>query len=156
MTTEICPACGARGAGGRSGCQELWDAFAFQALADFRVAAVHTLAFDTYCMQHVEIYGVSAKSYVAHLTRLCVGIEYGGDPALYAALQRWYHAGLAKPDMLTARGEITIADVQAITDIPAKVAKVQEWAAQVWDVYSSQHALAHQWIEAARQAKGRR
>lgn len=155
MTAETCPECGAQVMGGRAGCQGLWDAFAFQALADFRLAAVHALAFDAYCMQHVETYCVSAKSYAAHLTRLCVGVEHGGDPALYAALQRWYHAGLVKPDILTVRGQMTIADIQSVDDIPAKIAKAREWAAQVWAVYGGQHALAREWVEAARRIKGR-
>ncbi|MCB9456146.1 MAG: hypothetical protein H6671_09175 [Anaerolineaceae bacterium] len=156
LTAESCPECGAVVTEGREGCQALYDAFAFQAMADFRVAAVHALAFDTYCMQHVETYCVSAKSYAAHLTRLCVGVEYGGDPALYAALQRWYHAGLVKPAILYERGQITIAEIQAIADVPAKVTRIREWAEHVWDVYNSQHALARQWVEAALSTKGRR
>ena len=156
MTTETCPECGAMAAGGREGCQALYDAFAFQAMVDFRVAAVHALAFDTYCMQHVETYCVSAKSYAAHLTRLCVGVEHGGDPALYAALQRWYHTGLVKPEILYPRGQMTITDIQMINDIPDQVTQVRAWAGHVWDVYSSQHTLARQWVEAARNAKGRR
>ncbi|GAC1654933.1 MAG: hypothetical protein NVS4B8_30120 [Herpetosiphon sp.] len=49
------------------------------AFDDLRYAAVRNCAFDAYCMQHIEPYCHSAKSYAAHLTRLCCGIEYGGD-----------------------------------------------------------------------------
>lgn len=155
-TEETCPECGAVVADGRAGCQALYDALAFEALENRYIAAVHNLAFDTYCMQHVETYCVSAKSYVAHLTRLCVGLEYSGLSEVYDALQRWYHGGLVKPPVLSRRGDTHITDVQALTNAPAKIYAIRAWALDVWSAYSSQHALARTWVEEALAARHKR
>ena len=66
-----CPACGAVVAGGRAGCQAVFDELTARAYADLAYASTRNLAFDAYCLQHLETYCHSAKSYAAHLTRLC-------------------------------------------------------------------------------------
>lgn len=66
--------------GGWEACQALFDELALLAYSDPGYAAVHSLAFDAYCMQHPQRYCVSTKSYAAHLARLCCGLEYEGDP----------------------------------------------------------------------------
>lgn len=149
MSVEKCPECGAEVVGGREGCADLYQQLTYQALDDVRVGSVLGLAFDTYCMQHVETYCVSAKSYAAHLTRLCVGIEHNGDQAILAALQRWYHGALPKPDLLPARGTIRLTDVQSVEAPGTKREKIREWALNVWAAYASQHAIARQWVEEA-------
>lgn len=152
-----CPACGAPGVGGRMGCQAHFDQIGYRAASDPKIAAVHDLAFDTYCMQHVETYCVSAKSYAAHLTRLCCGIEYHGDRAVYAALPRWLNGkvDLEKPPILSKRGAMTIADVLTDDDVDAQIKRIREWANVVWSAYHSQHAIAHVWIKAALESKRR-
>lgn len=149
MAPEFCPECRALVSGGRSGCQALFDRLTFQATEDGRIAAIHSLAFDTYCMQHVETYCVSAKSYIAHLTRLCVGVEYGGSQTVYDTLQRWFGPGLMKPDVLATRGRITIVDVQFASTVENKVAQVHAWAQHVWDAYASQHQMTRRWVHTA-------
>ena len=151
MNEERCPACGAPDVGGREGCQALYEAFGFQTYSDRRLAAVHLLSFDAYCMQHVETYCVSAKSYAAHLTRLCCGIEHGGNPVIYATINRWLNGKveLEKPPLLSQRGEMTLVDVRAAPGVEAQVKKVQEWANNVWVAYAPQQELARQWIKAA-------
>jgi Family of unknown function (DUF5946) len=72
-----CPECGVLVDGRRASCQVLFDELSAQAYADLQYAASQQLAFDTYCMRHVDPYCRSAKSYAAHLTRLCCGLEYG-------------------------------------------------------------------------------
>lgn len=146
---ERCPDCHAVIAGGREACQQLYDTFAFQVLEDVRIASVSSLAFDAYCMQHVETYGISAKSYAAHLTRLCAALEYPDPTGLYAILQRWYHGGLTKPPVLAERGSITLVDVMAQLTPEHKRDKVREWAENVWMAYASQHAIARAWVEEA-------
>ena len=141
--------------GGGAGCHALAQALNYQALQEPRIASVYTLALDTYSKQHVETYCISAKSYAAHLTRLCVGVEHDGDPALYAALQRWYHGGLTKPEVLDNRGTTRLVDVQKLDDVEEKVAAIKEWARHVWDVYASQHELARAWIQEALHQKRR-
>jgi hypothetical protein len=147
---ERCPDCGAAGVGGRSGCQGRFDEIAARAYGDLGFAAVQALAFDTYCMQHVARYCHSAKSYAAHLTRLCCGMEYGGDPVVYAAIQRWLNgsANIEKPALLACLGRMTVADLRA--GDPAEHARqVQAWAGDVWKAYTPQHELARAWIRLA-------
>jgi Family of unknown function (DUF5946) len=148
---DRCPDCGAIVRGGRAGCQALFDELNAQALTDSRYAAVRDLAFDAYCMQHPDRYCRSAKSYAAHLTRLCCGIEYNGDPAIYAAIQKWLNGKreLTKPDVLSNRGRITVVDVRAARDAEEHKRLVREWAESVWRAYSTQHDLARAWIRAA-------
>lgn len=155
---ERCPQCGTSVAGGRAGCEALFDEIRFAATADRRIATVHRLAFDTYCMQHPESYCVSAKSYAAHLTGLCCGVEHNGDPAIYAAIPRWLNGSVAleKPEVLTRRGAITIANVLATPNVEARVKRIHEWADHVWGFYASQHELAQAWITAALTHKARR
>jgi hypothetical protein len=157
--TDHCPACGAPVAGGQAGCQALLDELNAQAYADARYGAVRDLAFDAYCMQHLERYCRSAKSYAAHLTRLCCGIEHAGDPAVYAAIQRWLNGAVAleKPEPPAHLGRLTIADVRGVARSPqgardaAEHARlVRAWAADVWAAYAAQHALARAWLRAAR------
>jgi hypothetical protein len=146
-----CPECGAPGVGGQAGCQALHDQLALLAYASLPIAALNTLAFDAYCMQHIEPYCHSAKSYAAHLTRLCCGMERDGDPIVYAALQRWLNGAIAldRPAVLAQRGDITIVSLLPATT-PGELARLMgEWAASVWAAYASQHELARRWIALA-------
>lgn len=147
---EHCPSCGAAVAGGQAGCQTLYDELSVRAYAG-SYAAGRDLGFDAYCMQHVETYCRSAKSYAAHLTRLCCGIEFGGDPQLYAALQRWLNGPvvLQKPALLMQLGELTIVDVYSASSPAEYLERVQAWATAVWVAYASQHALARAWVQQA-------
>jgi hypothetical protein len=137
--------------GGRAGCQALWDNFSAQAYADLRLAAVRDLAFDAYCMQHPDTYCRSAKSYAAHLTRLCCGLEYAGSPPVYAAIRRRLdgRVTLAKPEVLKDLGRITVADLQAASTPEEQLRLVRIWAETVWAAYASQQELARMWIREA-------
>jgi hypothetical protein len=158
MNKDKCPDCGASVVGGRAGCQALFDEITAQALGDLRYATVHPLAFDAYCMQHADSYGVSAKSYAAHLTRLCCGLEYSGNPTICAAIQKWLNGTveIEKPVVLSYRGRLTVVDVRAARNVEEHKQRVREWAESVWEAYSSQHDLAHTWIEAALTAKDKK
>jgi hypothetical protein len=112
---------------------------------------MHNLAFDAYCMQHPETYCRSAKSYAAHLTRLCCGLEHDGDPAIYAAIQKWLNGNilLNKPQVLSMRGTLTIADVARSRDGQEYKKQVRAWAESVWAAYATQHNLVRMWLKAA-------
>jgi hypothetical protein len=146
-----CPECGATVVGGQAGCQSLFEEIGFRATQHPAIAAVHWLAVDAYCMQHVERYCVSAKSYAAHLTGLCCGVEHGGDRQIYAAIQRWLNGKVAldKPSVLSQRGVMTIVDVVADQDVDKVRTRVKEWADCVWDAYVTQHETARNWLKAA-------
>ena len=147
---ERCPDCGAA-TGGRAGCQTLFNALTAQALSDGRYAAVQSLAFDAYCMQHLDTYCRSAKSYAAHLTRLCCGLEYDGSPAIYAAIQKWLNGRveIRKPGQLIDRGRMTVADVRVARTAEEHQQRVRVWAEDVWKAYASQHDLARLWLKVA-------
>ncbi|MCB9136277.1 MAG: hypothetical protein H6636_12680 [Anaerolineales bacterium] len=137
METTSCPACGAHISGGLEGCEALWHELLYS-------GAVSGPAFDAYCMQHLDKYCASAKSYAAHLTRLCCGVEMDADPRVYAAIQKWLNGNrkLEKPPILSHLGEMTIADVH-----DAQTARA--WMENVWAAYASQHELARGWIREA-------
>lgn len=148
---ESCPSCGAPDVGGVTGCQALFNAIGARSYENPGYAAVHELLVDAYCLQHPEPYCHSAKSYAAHLTRLCCGIERGGDRKIYRAIHIWLSgpAKIEKPEVLASRGEVTIAHVQAARNVEEHQKFVREWAESVWKAYASQHALARQWIAAS-------
>lgn len=155
MTDDRCPACGALVRGGRDGCQALFDELTAQALAHPAYAVRRELAFDAYCMQHLESYCRSAKSYAAHLTRLCCGLAHGGDPKVYAAIQKWLNGAvkLEKPPVLAQLGSMTVVDVRQARTAEEHARLVSDWATTVWEAYRSQHAIAHAWIAAALTAR---
>ena len=148
---ERCPDCGAQVSGGREGCQALFDALTARALNDPAYAALRDLALDTYCMQHPEKYCRSAKSYAAHLSRLCCGLEFGGDPRVYAAIQKWLnHPGsLAKPEVLPFFGHLTVTSVYQADSPQENLRRVRAWAEEVWTAYAPQQSLARDWVREA-------
>jgi hypothetical protein len=155
MSEDRCTQCGASIRNGRDGCQNAWDKIAMESYSQPGYGAVRELAFDTYCMQHLEKYCRSAKSYAAHLTRLCCGLEYGGSAAVYAAIRQWLDGSvdIEKPAPPQHRGQMTITDVCAATSAMEHVAAVKAWAENVWKAYTDQHEVARQWIEAALDAR---
>jgi len=151
MTVEHCPQCGAQVAGGRAGCQRLFDELQAKAYADLAYGAMHDLVVDAFCMQHVEEGGRSAKSYAAHLLRLCCAMEHGADPAVYAAIPRWLDGmpTLQRPEPPKARGSITLAEVSKAVSGEDHRRLVRAWARDVWMAYAQQHELARGWMRAA-------
>jgi hypothetical protein len=148
MQLELCPSCGAL-LGGRDGCQATFDQLSAQAWTSPGRGAVHNLVVDTYAMQHPEEYGRSPKSYAAHLTALCCGVEHAGDLKLYWAISRWLDgpATVEKPPLITRRESLTIADVYAAPE-DEYADLVGRWAADVWAAYADHQKLARKWLDA--------
>jgi Family of unknown function (DUF5946) len=146
-----CPSCGAR-LGGREGCQSAFDQLSAQAWSSPVRGAAHNLVVDTYAMQHPEEYGRSPKSYAAHLTALCCGIEHPGDQKPYWAIARWLDGPVAveKPPLIRQRGTLTIADVSAAAGEDEYADLVRRWAREVWAAYADQQKLARTWLDAVR------
>ncbi len=150
---DHCPECGGRVAGGRGGCQALFDEITYGVGTEPRITAIHRLALDTYCMQHVESYCESAKSYAAHLMGLCWGIDHLGESAPNARILRSLDGSvrLVKPPVLSHRGSITLPDVMAAyhaaDSVDELVKQVHAWAKNVWEAYASQHELARAWLK---------
>ena len=150
MSDDRCPECGAS-AGGRAGCRAIFDEMSAHAYADSAYGAVHDLVVDAYSMQHPNEHGRSAKSYAAHLTRLCCALEFGADPTVYAAIPRWMNGSVAppRPESLSRRGLLTIADVHTARTGEEHKRLVRAWAEKVWEAYAPQHELAREWIRSA-------
>ena len=149
-TTDRCPDCGAEVEGGRGGCRALWHELFYGAGA--RGGGLQQAgAFDAYCLQHVEQYCASAKSYAAHLTRMCCTMEYGDSPKIHAAIQRWLNGNrrLDKPEILPFLGALTVADVYQAERAPEWGRVARRWIEEVWAAYAPQHELARAWIEQA-------
>jgi hypothetical protein len=142
----LCPACGAP-LGGRDGCQAQFDQLSARAWESPLRGGMHNLVVDAYALQHPEDYCVSAKSYAAHLTGLCCGVEHPGDQKLYWQIPRWLDgaAAVVKPPILETRGRKTIASIADIADDVYQSA-VRQWASAVWTAYQSQHYLARGWL----------
>jgi hypothetical protein len=151
-----CPACGAR-LGRRVGCQAAFEELSARAWADPTRASLHNLVVDTYAMQHPEEYCRSAKSYAAHLTGLCFAIEGDGGREEYWAIARWLdgRVTLTRPEDVAFRGSMTIADVLGLSEPQEYAAQVRAWASGVWIAYAAHHALAHEWLNAARNQASR-
>jgi hypothetical protein len=118
------------------------------------VAALGQLLVDTFAMQHPKRSCKSAKSYAAHLTGLCCGMEYNGAKSVYAALQRWLNGpaeaiGITRPTEPDDRGALTIRYVYDAHTEAEFAARVREWAREVWEAYSSEHEIARGWIKKA-------
>jgi hypothetical protein len=102
-------------------------------------------------MQHLERYCRSAKSYMAHLARLCCGVENDGDQRIYAAINRSLDGAVAieKPPVLSDVGGMTVADLRCAEGPDEYAELVERWARRVWDAYGSQHEIARAWIRSA-------
>jgi hypothetical protein len=109
---------------------------------------------DTFGMQHPARSGKSAKSYAAHLTGLCCGVEYGGAQSVYSVLQKWLNGsveaiGIVRPTAPEFRGTLTVRYVYDAANDAELAARVHEWARDVWEAYSSQHELVRGWMKRA-------
>ncbi len=141
---DRCPDCGAPVEGGREGCQGLWDELSL-------AGVIPGPGFDAYCLQHLERYCKSAKSYAAHLTRFCCGVEWAGEPRIHSAIQRWLNGKveIEKPALLDDLGTMTLADIQAGNSPSEQRALAAQWIDSVWVAYRPQHELARAWVDRA-------
>lgn len=150
---ERCPECGAAIAGGRAGCQRLFDEILAREFGDFRYARDHRLTVDAYSLQHPAEYMKSAKSYAAHLTGMCAALERGGSADVNRTVQSW----LSRPQTLQRpdnpgprqRGILTVAHVHCAVEPEEHLRRVREWAQSAWEAWRAHHHVARQWIEEA-------
>jgi hypothetical protein len=112
---------------------------------------------DTYCLQHPDRCCVSAISFAAHLTGLCIAIEHPGrEQVLNDAVQRWLsrRPRLEKPALPDRRGSMTIADVRRTTEPADHEAVTERWAFGVWTEYQDLQPTARTWVDAAEGGRG--
>lgn len=118
------------------------------------------LLVDTFGMQHPARSCKSAKSYAAHVTGLCCGVEYGAAQSVYSALQRWLSGpvaaiGIVRPVAPEFHGALTIRYVYDAANEDERAVRLQVWARDVWQAYASQHELVRGWVEKAIRAARR-
>jgi hypothetical protein len=113
--------------------------------------AVHRAAVDCYALQHPEYFCVSAKSYAAHLSGLCVAIEYNRSIEVNAAIQKWLNGpiDLQKPKVLIERGQLTILHLKDVIDAEERAQRVDEWCTDIWGAYAELHDTARSIVQAA-------
>jgi hypothetical protein len=151
MSEDQCPECGTLISGGLEGCRDILDDLAYRFPAAGPEMRLHRLIVDTFCLQHPRTYCRSAKSMAAHLAGLCCGLEFGGHPNVYGALQQWLNGpkDLERPDPPPQTAGITIHQV-ATAPVSQDLARaIEKWAEAVWFLWSPYHELARQWLKEA-------
>lgn len=146
-----CTGCGALFPGGAAECQVLFQELAGRDFENYRYFPTHRVFVDCYAMQHPEVYARSGKSFAAHLTGLCVWLEFEGSPVLNRTIQQWLSTNpiLQRPASPEKRGRQTILDVQAAKSPQEHERCINSWAQEVWEAYAEFHALARAWIAEA-------
>lgn len=103
--------------------------------SDYRWGRAHRLTVDVYGLHYPEPYLHSAKSFAAHLTGVCLALEHDNAALPNQAVQRWLNGDrvLTKPARLvTERASLTVAYAHAAATPEEHVARVREWAIEVW------------------------
>ena len=130
-------------------CADIFREILAQEFGDVLYARVHRLTVDCYSLQHPDQYMKSGKSYAAHLTGICVALEYGNSRQLLQQLRRWLDGNKqpAKAGFPANFGAVTIAYVAEAANGAEHAARVEEWAAVIWEAYSDYQAVANEWIK---------
>ncbi len=147
---SACPDCG-NSAGG-AGCLTMFEEVIAREFGDFRYGRRHRLTVDAYALQHPEPYLDSAKSFAAHLTGMCLALEFEDPAALNQAVRRWLDGprDLTKPARLPVRpAALNVSHVHRASSAEEHLARVGEWAASVWREWTDFQPLAREWIAAA-------
>lgn len=154
LPMRTCPGCGLEMALGERAYDrkyhasaECWSVFEGVLAAEFENPAlfgqVHQLTVDTYCVQHAGGRHPD-QSVCIHLVGLYLMLERGLAPVeVPPLLQRlagrtvWPHLDPPAPC-----AGLTVYDVATADSAQAHVARVREWAAQVWRAWSPYHGVA--------------
>ncbi len=173
-----CPDCGAPILGGRRACRELYHRTNQQlqagtwaglsetrpagstgsgqaSLGETRPRAAATgmrtvrLVVDSYALQHLDPYCRTAKELIYHIASLCCGLEFGGSPAIYTALQRSIegHVHADRPTPPGNLGDLTILNVASALDDAERLNRIETWASSVWDAYRDLQSVGRDWIK---------
>ena len=152
MSGGVCEDCGAVVAGGKAGCLKLFEEILAREFSDYRYGRIHRLTVDAYSLQHPDRYMRSGKSFAAHLTGMCAALEVEDASAVNQAVQKWLSTNpeIVKPTRIPERkGSLTITFVHGAADADEHVARVREWAREVWGAWSEHHGLVKQLIAEA-------
>lgn len=149
---NICEDCGATVAAGKAGCLKLFEEILAREFSDYRYGKIHRLTVDTYSLQHPDAYMRSGKSFAAHLTGICVALEFENALVVNQTVQRWLSTNpkVDKPVSLPKkRGNLTITFIREAGSADEHIKRVEEWAREVYSAWAEHHALARQLINKA-------
>lgn len=142
---QHCPYCSANHIGGLEGCQAIF----YQVVLNADMPLTSGMGrgiFDTYCLQHPELYCKSAKSYAAHLALLYCWIAYPNNQEVLEAIRRGlngpFRAEKAFLPEVGKRGTLTILHLkrsQSTNDIETRAT---QWIDNVWSAYAEVHTQA--------------
>jgi hypothetical protein len=148
-TYDRCAGCGAQVPGGTEGCWKLFREILVLEYSDPAYGAVHHLTIDAHALQHTEVHGPRSNAF--HLLRLCMLLEYGGEPGL-GQNAKWPQTSLNgySPvpflEVPQERGAVTVADVHGATSPNEHAERVYDWARSVWEAYRNYHDWARRWL----------
>lgn len=147
-----CDSCGAKLSAEMSDCKNLFDEVLARDFSDIQYFRTHRLLVDAYSLQHPATYMRSGKSFAAHLTGMCVALEYEASAGVNRALQQWLNGArkIEKPAQIPSfKGNLTVLHVYHASDAKDHNARLRTWAHDVWSAWSAHHELAREWIKRA-------
>jgi hypothetical protein len=134
------------------GCWAAYGRVLAREYQDQRFFQVHRLTVDAYAVQHPGSPSrQSIQSIGVHLVRLCLFLEHRLTPEransamLSAAKRKSQYVWLEPPASL---GPLTVADIEAASSVEAHTKMVRDWAAQMWQAWSSHHSTVRAWANA--------
>jgi Family of unknown function (DUF5946) len=160
LPTSTCPGCGIElpvvdgpthpYLGSTAACWALYGEVLAREFNDASRFAIHQLTVDTYAAQHPGSESRrSTQSVGLHLSTLCMFVERGADPTrgpvLHRRLVRTPVWRWLKPPLPI--GKLTVANVHRAATADEHIAKVWEWARDVWDGWATHHSTVRGWVD---------
>ena len=142
-----CPLCRAPRVGGLEGCHTILHRLQLEFGLGLR-ESLGRMAVDAYCLQHPEIYCLSAKSYAAHLAFMAAWMDYSSDMNTIVIALRGFDGPFeeVKPPVLEHRGSLTMADLQSVQTRAELEQKMTAWGQNVWEAYTFLHDTAREYL----------
>lgn len=141
-----CLCCQADVVGSVAGCLESFQAAMLNPIVQSNLNG--SCLFDAYCLQHPEIYCVSAKSYAVHLAFMVCWMEFKEPQQQRPVLQRGMNGvfALEKAPLLEFRGEFSHLHWQQ-ADTATILIRADEWLQSVWAAYAPLHSQARAYAQ---------
>ncbi len=133
-----------------SACWRLYGEVLAREYSDARYRSIHRLTVDAYAAQHPGRESPqSTQSVALHLISLCMILEQHWPPervtsALQQIVERRKELWWLEPP--AHRGDVTVADVHAISTRQAHETVVRLWARSVWESWARHHATVQAWM----------
>ena len=132
------------------GCWAAYGVVLAREYQDRAYAPFHRLTVDVYAVQHPGVAGPQARNSVGiHLSRLFLIIERGwsiekaNDAMLMITAKKKDYPWLEPP---AQRGSITVKHLLAASTPEEHLARVDEWAGDVWKSWSEHHDTVRGWL----------